>query len=160
MISPEVLRRYPFFGFASEEQLRKLAMIANEETVDAGVTLLEEGKPAEALYFLLEGSVGLLYRVGDPNKPETYRELPVGHIDVGEPFGISACIEPRILTASVIVDVNSKVISINADALREFCHEDMEFAFGMINQIASVALSRLNATRVQLAAAWAPSPTE
>ena len=157
MISPELLRRYPFFGFMSDEQLRKLAMAADEEAVRAGVTLLEEGKPADTLFFLLEGSIELLYRVGESRKPETMRELPVGNINPGEPFGISAVIEPNVLTASVRANMDCRVIRIPAASIQKLCDEDKDFALGLMDQFASVAIQRLNATRVQLAAAWAPT---
>ena len=36
MISPEVLRRYPYFAGISEESLKQVAMIADETCVAAG----------------------------------------------------------------------------------------------------------------------------
>ena len=36
MISPELLRRYPYFADVSEESLKRVAMISEEQTVAAG----------------------------------------------------------------------------------------------------------------------------
>ena len=40
MISPEILRRYPFFGFMTDAELKAVAMIAEEVSYKEGETLL------------------------------------------------------------------------------------------------------------------------
>ncbi len=47
MISPELLRRYPFFGTLSEEQLRQIAMIAEEQTYEAGQNSPQRKSPCK-----------------------------------------------------------------------------------------------------------------
>ena len=61
MISPELLKRYPLFGSLSDEHLKSLASIAEEQSWEAGETIFEIGLPAENLYLLMEGSVDLFY---------------------------------------------------------------------------------------------------
>ena len=53
MVSPEVLRRYPFFGTFSDGQIKAMAMIAEEETIGKGTVICEEGQPAKAFYLLI-----------------------------------------------------------------------------------------------------------
>lgn len=155
MISPELLRRYPFFGPLNEEQLKAVAMLADQESVHQYTVLLKEGNPAEALYLLVEGSLSLYYLVEEERRPELSKEFPVGHIDPGEPFSISALITPYLLTSSVKADSPCEVIRFDAQALRDLCEQDRDLGFVFMKQIAKTAMDRLNSTRIQLAAAWA-----
>ena len=94
MISPEVLRRYPFFCCLNDEQQRAIAMITEEMEVEAGKELFLEGQPVEALYLLMEGNVDLYYAASGSGDPKD--QLLVGEINAGEPFAISALIEPHL----------------------------------------------------------------
>ena len=97
MISPEQLRRYPFFGGLTAEELASIAMIADEMSYADGTTIFRDGELATKLYVLTSGTVDLAYHIERPNGMET---TYVGSIVAGEPFGISALVEPYRLTAS------------------------------------------------------------
>ena len=155
MISPEVLRRYPIFGFLNDEQLRSLAMNSEELSYPSGVTLFKEGQPAQHLYFLMEGSIELVMTAQDEIASPPLKEFTVGTINPGEPFSISVCIEPYRLTADARTMADSRVIRIDGKALQEMCAQDKNFAFHFMHALARAAVERLNATRIQLAAAWA-----
>jgi CRP/FNR family cyclic AMP-dependent transcriptional regulator len=155
MISPELLRRYPFFGPLSDEQLKAVAMLADQESVGSYTILLEEGKKADTLYLLMEGSLSLFYLVEDERQPNLRKEFPVGDINPGEPFSISALIEPHVLTSSVRADTLCQVIRIDAQALKDLCEQDCDLGYILMKQIARAAMDRLTSTRIQLAAAWA-----
>ncbi len=64
MVSPEILRRYPFFGTLSDTQIKAIAMIAEEKTFEKGTVICEEGKPATAFYLLLERRRELILQIG------------------------------------------------------------------------------------------------
>ena len=64
MISPEFLRRYPFFGGLTEAQLSGIALIADEVGFTKGTVIGEGGRPSTKFYLLTEGSVDLLYSGG------------------------------------------------------------------------------------------------
>ncbi len=155
MISPELLRRYPFFGTLTDAQLRQIAMISDEETHDKGKILLKEKAPADDLYLLIKGSVDLLFTVEEEYHPDRRKEFPVGEINHGEIFGISALIEPHRYTSTVRAASPVEVIHINGRALREQCTADPSLSCHLYAQVAMLALERLDATRVQLAAALA-----
>lgn len=155
MISPELLRRFPFFGVMKDEYLKMIAMHTEEVAFESGATLLSEGERAEGLYFLLDGNIDLYHTVETAYRPELSRDFRVGEINPGEAFGLSACIEPRIYTATARAAKDSRVLKIEAAALQNICQQDKEFAYGLMNQVANIAMQRLNSTRVQLAAAWA-----
>ena len=94
MISPEILRRYPFFGSLSDAQIKAMAMIAEEETISKGAVICEEGKPARAFYLLVDGGVSLYYKSDEEFNPKSRKDFLVGEINPGEVFAISALVEP------------------------------------------------------------------
>ena len=153
MISPELLRRYPFFGLLYDDQLKKIAMISEDESHDQGYTIFHEGKPAEALFLLISGSVDLYYLVEEEYHPELNKEFFVGEINPGEPFGISTLIEPHILTSTARAAEPVRLIRIDGAALHQLCDGDPRLSCVLTQQAARVAIERLAFTRVQLAAA-------
>lgn len=155
MVSPELLRRYPFFGFLDDAQLRAVAMIAEEVVVERGETLCREGDEANALYLLMDGGVELHYIVVDERSHAVLRDFLVGHVNPGELLGISALIEPYHLTTDVRTTVVSRLLRIDAAGLRALCELDAKLAYGMMRQAAAAAMERLEATRVELVAARA-----
>lgn len=157
MIQPELLGQYPLFSFLKPAQLKKIAKIAKEQRVERGEILFHENERADALYVLLKGSVELLFVVDVEYHPELRKELRFRVIYPGETFGISAFIEPYLLTATARAVEPSQVIKIDAAPVLELCQKDEKLAFGLIQQVAKTAMDRLNATRLQLAAVWKPA---
>ncbi len=155
MISVELLRRYPFFGRLGYDQLKSLAMIAEEVELQDGQVVIEEGKPADALYFLVQGSVALYHPVGSPHTPSGNGEVVVCEINPGEPFSISALIEPHILTSTARSSGVSRVIRLKVEDLKVVFAQDARLECMMVRCVAEAAMGRLNSTRVQLAAAYA-----
>jgi CRP-like cAMP-binding protein len=155
MISPEKLRQYPFFGSLDEGQLREVAMLAEEEIYESGEVIFHEGETATALFFLLDGYVDLYYTIGQAKPTSLEKGIPVGEINPGEPFGISALIEPHLLTATARTNGRSRVLVLDAARLRSLFAKDRRLAYLLTHQAARSAIERLHATRVQLAAAWA-----
>lgn len=147
MISPELLRRYPFFGSLNIDQLKQIAMISDEITIDSGVPILQEGKPAQDIYLLIEGGIDVYFSI------DQEKEFFVSEINPGEPFGISAMVEPYIVTTSVRTSKPSRAIQISASELRNACNQDKDLATFIYQQIAKAAIERLNSTRIQLVAA-------
>lgn len=154
MISPETLRRYPFFGTLTDAQLKAVAMISEEVTYEKGVTILEECQAADSLYLLLEGGLDLYYRSEEKLDSKTRKEFLVGEVNVGEIFAISALIEPFVYSATVKTTRNTRAIKIDALELRELLNKDCEMGYHMMIQVAKLAMERLSYARIQLAAAW------
>lgn len=153
MISPELLRRYPFFSGLNDSQLKTIAMSSNEVTFDKGDVLFEIDQDAHALFFLIRGDIDLHYVVKDRDNPNLRKEFYMGHINPGEPFGISALIEPHYFTATALAAGPCRVIEIGARALRVLCEDDTEAAAVLMRHAAQTAMSRLHDTRIQLIAA-------
>lgn len=155
MISPELLRQHPFFGMLDDRQQKAIAMIADEVAFQKDIVLFREGQDASVWYFLLDGSVDLYYYGAEDPASDPERGMLVGTINPGEPFAISAVIEPHVFTSTARTARPSRAIKIEAGPLRALFEQDRRLAFVITRQAARAAMDRLNATRVQLAAALA-----
>jgi CRP-like cAMP-binding protein len=153
MISPEILRRYPFFGHLEPGQLKAIAMIAEEMGFQKNDFLLEEGQPANSLFLLVDGNIDLIFISKDEFHPEHSKVFNVGEINPGEVFGISALIEPYIYSSTAQATSVGKCLKIDAVALRALFELDQRLGCTLTRQVAKAAMERLAATRVQLAAA-------
>jgi CRP-like cAMP-binding protein len=155
MISPELLRRFPFFAGFNDNQLKSLAMIAEENNVLAHATIFEEGKKAENFFILISGSVDLSIKSEEVNTPGSMREFAVGEINPGEVFGINALLEPYKHGFTERAAQDCKLIEFDGLALRTLMEEDKDLAYQLMLQISRTLIDRLYSTRIQLAAAWA-----
>lgn len=155
MVSPELLRRYPFFAGIEDADLKNIAMIADTVALEPGTTLFEAEQPADALYLLVDGNVELHYVVIDRENPKIHKDFFVADIDPGEVFGLSALIEPHRYTLTDRVSTPSHVIRIRAEPLRELCDANCVLGYRLMKHVARAALVRLGETRVQLIAARA-----
>jgi len=148
MVSPELLRRFPFFADLTEDHLRGIAMIAEEVSYPARTIIFEEGSPARSLYLLLEGEVELLYSGGGEGEVVN---AYVGSVVQGEVFGISTMVEPFRLTASARSEGAITAIQIEAAGLRAMCEVDQRLGYILMQHLAQALVERLHAARVQLA---------
>ncbi|MGB9689452.1 Crp/Fnr family transcriptional regulator [Thermogutta sp.] len=146
MVSPEMLRRYPYFAKISEESLKEIAMMAEERSYPAGLQLFNEGDPADYLNIIVEGEVQIQYQLGNAEK-RTVDTLVAGDILVW-----SALIEPYRTTAIGTTSKPTKVIAIKAKPLRELCDRDPMVGYQLTREIAKLLAHRLERARVQLAA--------
>lgn len=153
MISPEVLRRYPFFGFLTDEQYKKFAMVADEVTWKADDSIFEVGSTADVVYVLMEGEVELKYFVEDTTVSHKSKEFSVGEVNPGEPFGLSSLLDAKEFTANAIALSDSKGIKIEASKVLDLVKEDPQLGYGLMKAIAKSAFERLDHVRVQWVAA-------
>ena len=149
MVSPEQLRRYPFFGGLSAEELAGIAMVAEEVSHPDGAIVFRDGEVATKLYVLTSGTVDLVYHIERPDGIETSF---VGSIPTGEPFGISAFLEPYRLTATSIAHGPIQAIAIDAAGLRALCELSCHLGYNIMRQIARALAERLSFARIELAA--------
>ena len=152
MIPVELLLRFPFFSFMNEKQMKAIAMIAQEIQLQPGDVVFETNYPADAFYFLTQGSLPYYIAVTSEHIPDYYHEYFVGYINPEEIFGISALVEPYLYTTTLRAEKPCRVIKINANALRALCEVDQQLSLGLMKAVARAAMDRLNMTRVQLAA--------
>lgn len=150
MISPEQLRRYPFFAGLTTDHLRGLAMISDEVSYPAKTLIFKEGDEAKYLYILVSGEVELLYSGGNEgNIADTY----VGSIVQGEVFGVSTMVLPFYLNASARSEGPVETIQIEAAGMRAMCEVDHGLGYILMQHLAQALTQRLHEARIQLAAA-------
>ncbi len=121
MISIELLRRYPFFAMLTDDQLKAIAMIAEEKIYPKETLLLKENTPATKLILLLEGDVDLIYSGGGEG---AISNALVGSIAPGEMLGVSSIIEPYVYISSARATVPAKVVEIDGPAVRALMQVD------------------------------------
>ncbi|MBN1285668.1 MAG: Crp/Fnr family transcriptional regulator [Anaerolineae bacterium] len=148
MVSPELLRRYPFFAGLSEEQLKSIAMIAEEEDYETDDFIFEQGEESDALFVITEGEVAILINVDDEGEEqEELTALPAGSM-----LAWSALVPPYTLTASGVANTTpTKVLAIDAEELRELFDEDCGLGYLILQQVVKVMRERMSQTRTQLA---------
>ncbi|RMF95489.1 MAG: cyclic nucleotide-binding domain-containing protein [Planctomycetota bacterium] len=146
MVSPELLRRYPYFTNISEESLKQIAMLAEEKKFPAGVQLFSEGDPADFLNVIVSGEVNIQYLLGSGEK-RTVDTLVDGDI-----LCWSALVEPYKTTAIGTTSKETHVVAIDAAKLRELCVKDPMVGYQLMLEIAKLLAHRLEGARVQLAA--------
>jgi CRP/FNR family transcriptional regulator, cyclic AMP receptor protein len=146
MISPEVLRRYPYFAGVDEESIKQLAMIAEEKCIPAGAELFREGDPAKFLSIILGGEVGIEYLLGNGEK------RTVDTLVAGDLLGWSALVEPYKYTAIGTTTKPTELAQIDAVKLRKLCDANPLLGYRLAREVAKLLGSRLEGARVQLAA--------
>jgi CRP-like cAMP-binding protein len=149
MISPEQLRRYSFFAGLTPEELSAIALISEPVQYADGAEIFHDGQSADRLMLLVSGSVDLVYQI---RRNDGVEISYVGSIEKGEPFGLSAFVEPYRLTATCVAHGPIKVIAIDSAALRAQCELTCHMGYTLLRQIARAQAERLGFTRIQLAA--------
>ncbi len=146
MISPEVLRRFPFFAGLTDEELKSIAMISNEERFEANTFISRQREPARKLYLLLQGSVDVMIDTDE----EGLEHETVSTLTVGDVFGWSALVEPYTLTSSLFAATSVTLIAVDGAGLRALFELDCHLGYIVMTKAAQVISNRLKDTRVQM----------
>jgi CRP/FNR family transcriptional regulator, cyclic AMP receptor protein len=147
MISPEVLRRYPYFAGIDDSSLKAVAMIADERTCAAGSRLFSEGDPADTMNIIARGEVNIQYVLGSGE----HRTVDV--LVDGDILGWSALVEPHKYTAIGTASKETVLVMIDAKELRGLCSGTPLLGYRLMSQIAKLLAHRLEGARIQLATA-------
>jgi CRP/FNR family cyclic AMP-dependent transcriptional regulator len=145
MISPEVLRRYPYFAGIHEESLKQLAMIAEEKRIPAATRIFNESDPADKLSVIVKGEVHVQFLLGN-GELRTVDTLVDGDI-----LGWSAMIAPYKMTAHCTATKDTDLVRLDARKLRDLCDQDPRLGYQLTMEIARLLAHRLEGARVQLA---------
>jgi len=147
MISPEALRRYPYFTAGGEQALKALAMAADENSVPAGETLFEEGDRADRLYIIVEGEVDIQLTLQDGGK------VTVETMVAGDLIGWSAVSGAVQRRATCVAVKPCKLLSIDGATIRDLCEDNAELGYRMMREVVRALAQRLDGALVQVAAA-------
>jgi CRP/FNR family cyclic AMP-dependent transcriptional regulator len=150
MISPELLRRYPFFAGLTADQLVTIARSAEELEFEAGQYLFHEGRTLNTFYLILEGKVDItigLLEHGE-KKPSTElaekrREIVLSTVSAGEIFAWSALVPPHHATSNGRAATNCRVVAFDRPPLQTAFEADPSFGYQMMLRVAQIARDRL-----------------
>jgi len=133
VVSIDRLRKVDILEGLAEEELQSIAQYFEEENVNTGVTLCEEGAKAERLYVLEQGTVSVSFKAGVQYD-----------IDVpGRIVGWSFLVPPFLYTASAVVKTPSKILVIKSPDFYYVIHKEPKMGMKVINNLARVIASRL-----------------
>ncbi|UCC86734.1 MAG: cyclic nucleotide-binding domain-containing protein [Anaerolineales bacterium] len=146
MVSPELLRRFPFFAGLTEEELKSIAMISEEEKYEANTFIFRERGKADKLFVLIEGTVDIKVNTDE----EGLQHETVSTLTHGDIFCWSAVVEPQTLTASAYADTPVTVVAIDGAGLRAMFELDCHLGYRILQKSAEIISSRLKDTRIQM----------
>lgn len=144
MVSPELIRRYPFFSNFSIDQIVLLAKVAEEKAFERDYYFNHEGEELDTFYLILEGEIVLVTTL-----PQKEQEVILNTLGPGDIFGWSAFIPPYTATAGAKTISSSRVVAFDVIQLRKIFTEDSQFGYLMIVKIAQVIRDRLNSLRME-----------
>lgn len=159
MISPELLRRYPFFAGLSYDQIVALADAAEEIAVDSGHYFFREGDELNRFYLTIEGAIGILNELPDQTVDHKLaeqltgqlrmREVVMSTVGPGDVFGWSGLLAPHRAVASAKALMPARVIAFDCPQLLSRFEEDCCFGYLMMQKIAQVICERLRDMRIE-----------
>jgi CRP-like cAMP-binding protein len=144
MVSPELIRRFPFFSGLKMDEVVKLARAAEEETIERDKYLHHEGDLLKSIYVIVDGEVVIVTTL-----PQRDREIILNTLGIGDVFGWSALVPPNIATAGAKSVTPCRLIAFDSEMLRQMFDEDPRFGFSMMQKIAQLVRDRLNAIRIE-----------
>lgn len=146
MISPELLRRYPYFTAGGEYALQAITMFAEEATLEAGDILINEDDPADKLYVIIAGAIEVEARLGDGTSEV------VDTLVAGDLLGWSAMFPGRRYSATCVAQGDAKLLVLEASKLRALCSENTRLGLNLMSEVVKAVGHRLGGARVRLAA--------
>jgi CRP-like cAMP-binding protein len=159
MVSPELIRRYPFFADLSPEQIVIVARAGNEISVDAGHYFFRAEEMLEHFFVVVEGQVGILINLPDERVSQPLsrqltgnlitREFVVTRIEPGEVFGWSALVPPHHATSTGKSLIPSRVVVFDCKKIREAFEQDWYFGYLMTQKAAQLIRERLRDMRME-----------
>lgn len=159
MISPELLRRYPFFSGLSHDQIVVLAQLARESTVDTGHYFFHEGDELDSLYLVVEGVVATVIEVPDQQIEQQVSDqltrglktsdVVITAIGPGEVFGWSSLVPPHQATTGSKTTTPCRVVSFKSQDLLKLFDDDCRFGYLMMQKMAHLVRERLRDMRIE-----------
>lgn len=110
----------------------------------AGVTVLQQGKPADYLYLVISGAVEMTY------KPYDGVPITISHVEKDGLFGWSAVVGSEKYTSSAIAIENLETLRIRGSELRKLCADHPEAGKEILERLASSVSARVQNAQEQV----------
>lgn len=146
MTAQQTLRECAVFSGLTNAELEKIASSALEKSYEAGITVLQEGGPAEELLVIREGKVAVQMTLPKA-QGEMSRKVTVEVVTRGEVVGWSAIVEPHIYAFSAVCLQKATALSLSGNKLRWLLRDDPRIGYEVLKGLIKVVASRLEETR-------------
>ncbi len=163
MISPELLRRYSFFGTFTHDDLLRLASAGTEMQADAGQYFFHEGDELDRFFLLVDGAVSIVMELPAQNVAHPVsgqmtgqlatQDVIVTRVGSGDIFGWSGLVPPHAATSGARAAASCRVVAFDCPALLRAFDADCRFGYLMLQKIVQVTRARLQDLRVESLAA-------
>jgi CRP-like cAMP-binding protein len=140
----EILRQHPFLHNVAEEHMQTIVGCASNVRFAEGAYLIREGEIANKFFLIRSGRVALEIDVSGRGG------LRIQTVGPGEVLGWSWLISPYRWHFNGVAVMDTRVIALDAECLRNKCENDKHFGYEMLKRLAVVMEKRLEATRIQL----------
>jgi len=165
MVSPEVLRRYPFFAGLNHDNLVTIADSAEHRKYGAGDSFFHEGEDIKHFYLVEDGTVAIVMELPDRDVKHSVSEqftgsmktkgVTVSTVGPGEVFGWSGLVPPQRTSAGALAETDCRVVEFDAQKLLELFDENPDLGYLMTQKAARVIRRRLHDMRVESLAHYA-----
>lgn len=125
-----------FLGILDDSDVAWMMRNGKKMTVGPGTVLIEQGKPTDWLYFVLDGAL-VVYTRSAPR---------IAVLKAGEVVGEVSFVDSRPPTANVRAEVESKLGAIPRPVLTEKLQEDIGFAARFYQSLSVFLADRLRTT--------------
>jgi len=132
------------FNDMNVEYLNLLMPLFEHFSCPSGVTVIQQGQPAEYLYLIVNGKAQVTY------KPYDGAPITVAHVEKDGVFGWSAVVGSHTYTSSVTAIQDLETYRIHGTELRRLCVEHPEAGKEILDRIASGVSSRWNNSHEQV----------
>lgn len=124
------------FKNLDEKYMDLLKPLFEPFSCNAGVTVLQQGTPADYLYLVISGAVEMSY------KPYDGVALTISHVEKDGLFGWSAVVGSEKYTSSAIAIENLETVRIRGSELRQLCVDHPDVGKEILERLASSVSSR------------------
>lgn len=144
MVSPELIRRYPFFSTFTMDQIVFLAKVAEEVNFQPEHYFSHEGEELNTLYLVLEGEISVIIAL-----PQDNREVTLSTLGPDDIFGWSSMVPPYTANIGTKAMIPTRVVAFDARELRKAFDTDHQFGYIMMIKIAQLIRSQLDSLRIE-----------
>jgi len=145
-VSTSMLKEADIFKSLNDNQLKKLAAIADTEEYPAGKVLFKKGDAASRFYIVDQGRALLQTEVDiGPDRAPLLLDLTT--VAAKQSLGWSVFAAPYRYTTSCRCLENTRLVSFNADKLNALLDRDPELGYEVLKGIIVILASRLNNAR-------------
>jgi CRP/FNR family cyclic AMP-dependent transcriptional regulator len=147
-----LLREHRFFAGLDPEYLALITGCARNTVFSEGSFMFREDDPAGEFFLIRDGMLAL--EISGPGRGP----IVVQTLTAGDVVGFSWLIDAHRWQFDGRVVTQVRAIGVDGVCLRDKCEQDPKLGFEMMRRFASLAVDRLQATRLQLLDVYGHAP--